>query len=580
MELFSNYFVHPNEKLFSKLKVYILAKQSSFSLAVYLSVFLHTMIFAIFCLLALSPPAGSTSKLSNQRAISQAIKEDTGLADNQGKGMTDILKGFDISGYNLSENEKKQLYKKLIASYTQIKESEKKNEAPREITREDILNFLHQKGGFGLKSGKKIIPSISAKGKKKTKLNVLQKPTIKELQSLQKFPSKDLDYYTSRGNVWVRSPAGTKIVPSQYFFRESPYEQILAQGVHLFFIVDGFPVLEEKSPSGVHYVDIESESLSQEKVKRGFQVILLSGLSDSSDQMFSKVLEDREELVISPAFEERFSQFCDDFLVLPEEQQFLYFRTNYLEKYNLDSDDLAYLTRKFIFRNLNNIIIPISGISSAFDYLEELYFNKPLEHQFFKFWRDYPDTHIGAQLLLTLASHYEFEKRAIEYLYKAYDEAKRYLHQKYKVSEVFDKKTKCYVIQKMFEKFDRQIREMGYSSVEEVTQKYVEEQIRIYDIVIDMGGESRNHGLYDLGYLYWDLNLHDLAIDTWVQIDDSYESDVLDSIREALTWLDDTQNAHALIDNILNWYATKGVDQRLKRLLDLGKWKARGNALR
>jgi hypothetical protein len=246
----------------------------------------------------------------------------------------------------------------------------------------------------------------------------------------------------------------------------------------------------------------------------------------------------------------------------------------------LNSEELAYLTRKFIHRNLNNIIIPVSEISSAFDYLEELYFNKPLEHQFLKFWRDYPDTHIGAQILLTLASHYEFEKRAIEYLYEAYDDAKRYLRQKYKVSEVFNKKTKCYVIQKMFEKLERQIRERGYLSVEGVTQKYVEEQIRIYDIVIDMGGESRNHGLYDLACLYWDLNLRDLAIDTWAQIDDSYESDALDSIREALTWLDDTQNAHTLIDNILNWYATKGVDKRLKRLLDLGKWKARGNTLR
>jgi hypothetical protein len=132
----------------------------------------------------------------------------------------------------------------------------------------------------------------------------------------------------------------------------------------------------------------------------------------------------------------------------------------------------------------------------------------------------------------------------------------------------------------MYEKFDREIRKRGYTSVEDITQKYVEEQIKIYDIVINLGGEPRNHGLYDLACLYWDLNLRDLAIDTWAQIDDSYESDALDSIREALTWLDDAENAHTLIDNILNWYTTKGVDKRLKRLLDLGKWKARGNALR
>ncbi len=580
MELFSDFFVDPNENLFSKLKAWILANRSSFSLAVYLSLLLHSVFFAVFCISALSSSAASTSLFSTQRAISQAIQEDTSLNDSQSEGMADLLKGFDISGYNLSEDEKKQLYKKLIASYTQIKDRGSKDEFPREITREDIIQFLHQKGGFGLNSGKKVIPSVSAKGKQKTKLNVLPKPTLKDLQSLQRFPTKDMEYYVSRGNVWVSSATGVKVVPSQYFFRKSPFEQILAQGTHLFYIVDGFPVLEEKYPAGIHYVDTTSESLFQEKEGMGFQVVLLSGLSDSSDEMYSEFQEDREELSISPTFEEYFDKFCDDFLVLPEEQQFLYFRANYLEKYDLASEDLAYLTRKFTYKNLNNIIIPVSEISSAFDYLEELYYNKPLEQQFLKFWRDYPRTQIGAQLLLTLASHYEFEKRAIEYLYRAYDEAKRYLRQKYKVSEVFNKKTKCYVIQKMFEKLDRELLERGFASVEEVTRKYVEEQIKIYDVVIALGGESKDHGLYDLGCLYWDLNLRDLAIDTWAQIDESYESASLDSIRETLSWLNDEENAHTMIDNIMNWYATKGVDKRLKRLLDLGKWKARGNALR
>jgi protein-tyrosine-phosphatase len=132
----------------------------------------------------------------------------------------------------------------------------------------------------------------------------------------------------------------------------------------------------------------------------------------------------------------------------------------------------------------------------------------------------------------------------------------------------------------MYKKFERIMRERGFSSVEEIARKYVEEQIKIYDIVIAMGGEPRNHGLYDLACLYWDLDFRDLAVETWAQIDDSYRSDALDSIKEAISWLDDPQKAYTLIDNILNYYATIGVGTRLKRLLDLGKWKARGNALR
>jgi len=494
--------------------------------------------------------------------------------------MTDLLKGFDISGYNLSEDEKIQLYKKLIASYAQLKDRGKKDEVPREITREDILGFLRHKGGFNLESGKKIIPSVPTRGKQNTKLNVLPKPTIKDLQSLQRFPSEDMDYLVSRGNVRINSPTGLKIVPSQYFFRNSPFEQILAQGVHLFYIVEGFPVIAEKTPADIHYVDTSSENLFQERAGGGFQVILLSRVSASSDHMLSKVQEDREELEITTTFEEHFNRFCDEFLVLLEEQQFLYFREKYLEKYDLNNEKLAYLTRKFIHRNLNNIIIPVSEISSAFDYLEELYFNKPLEHQFFKFWRDYPDTNVGAQVLLTLASHYDFERRAIGYLYEAYDEAKSYLTRKYKVSEVYNKKTKCYVIKKVYEQLDREIKNRGYASVDEVSQKYLEKQLELYDMVIEIGGEPGNHGLYDLGCLYWDLGFRDMAIETWVQIDDSYKSEALDSIKETLAWLDDTEKAYPLIDDILNWYATKGVGQRLKRLLDLGKWKARGNAVR
>jgi hypothetical protein len=534
----------------------------------------------IFSLSALSSPSSSSAALSDQRALFRAVKEEPGLSEGQEKGLTGLLKGFDISSYNLTDEEKKQLYQKLIASYTLLKDTEIRHEAPREITRDDLIRFIGQKGGFGLKSGKKIIPSVSTSSKKEAKLNVLPKPVIADLQSLQQFPLKDLDYYTARGNVWVRSPSGTKIVPTQYFFKRSPYEHILAQGVHLFTIVEGFPVLENRPFSGVRYVDMKSEKGLPEKERGGFQVFLLSRLNGSAGQVLSEIQDGREELQISPTFDEHFDKFCDEFLVLSEEQQFRYFRANYLERYDLESEDLAYLTEKFIHRNLNNIIIPVSEISVAFDYLEELHFNKPLERQFLDFWNDYPHTLVGAQILLTLASHYDFERRAIARLYEAYDEAKRYLHQKYKVAEVYDKNTKCYVIKNVFENLDRGLRDRGYKSIEDVERKYVEEEIKIYDMVIAKGGESRNRGLYDLACLYWDLNLRDLAVETWMQIDDSYESEALDSIKEALAWLDDQQNAHTMIDNILGWYATKGVDQRLKRLLDLGKWKARRNAVR
>jgi hypothetical protein len=285
--------------------------------------------------------------------------------------------------------------------------------------------------------------------------------------------------------------------------------------------------------------------------------------------------EVRKELMLTESFKEHFDDFLDKFLTLPEEEQFLYFKKKYLDKYDLESDELAYLTRKFIHSNLNNIIIPVSDISLAFDYIEELYFNKPLEYQFLKFLRENPDTNVSAEFLLTLASHFDFERRAIEYLYQAYDEAKKYLSQKYRISEVYNKQVKCYIIKETYEKLLKILEERGYSTLDKVSDRYVEEQIGLYETVINMGGKPRNHGLYDLGCLYWGLGLRDLALATWTQIDDSYQSEALNSIKDELTWHDGVQKAYPRIDRILIWAANRGIKERLKRLISLGKWNSR-----
>ena len=55
--------------------------------------------------------------------------------------------------------------------------------------------------------------------------------------------------------------------------------------------------------------------------------------------------------------------------------------------------------------------------------------------------------------------------------------------------------------------------------------------------------------------------LHDMAIAAWTQIDDM-------------------EKLYPHIDRILVWSVNEGIEKRLKRPLDLGKWKARGDAAR
>lgn len=92
------------------------------------------------------------------------------------------------------------------------------------ITEENLQNFLRQQGGLDLDSGKKVIPSLPLPGKQDTELNVLLKPSRADLQSLQRFPARGIDYDRVSDYVRVNSPTGIKIVPVQYFFRESPFE--------------------------------------------------------------------------------------------------------------------------------------------------------------------------------------------------------------------------------------------------------------------------------------------------------------------------------------------------------------------
>lgn len=189
MELFCEYFSSSEGRVYAKFKKWLAAAQFSFPLAVILSVGFHAVILIFLFLSAvISSPTGKDLEKSKRRAIYEALKEETNLSVGQGKKIAELLKGFDVSGADLDENEKVQLFKRLIGSYLQEKGAETEDEIPQEITREDILSSLRQSGGIALGSGKKVFPSVSPKGKQDAQLNTLPKPVIKDIRSLQKFP--------------------------------------------------------------------------------------------------------------------------------------------------------------------------------------------------------------------------------------------------------------------------------------------------------------------------------------------------------------------------------------------------------
>jgi hypothetical protein len=183
----------------------------------------------------------------------------------------------------------------------------------------------------------------------------------------------------------VETESGIKYIPIEYYFRESPFEEILAQGTSLFYIIRGFPVVnvEDEKIEPAEPED-KQPAIHQEK---GFSVIYLTGLTPPAQGFQEPDKTERILFEFSGDKERQIQQILDGLMAFPEEDQFSYFSEKYLETFDPDSEDLAELTHEFIYNNLCNVIIVIDSISSAFDFIEELYFSKPLDFLFLDHWR-------------------------------------------------------------------------------------------------------------------------------------------------------------------------------------------------
>ena len=487
----------------------------------------------------------------------------------------DILKKIKIQDSSLNHDEIYQLTDNLIDTLSSLQKGHVSLEPSEPDSREEQI--YEKVEGADLDSGTKLFKAPSAPGKDEIKFSALKKDKSEAFNKLaNRITTEKEDFTYSGQRVRIDILGGRfKIVPEGYFFRDSPYEEILALGADLFYIVTGFPSIykkseqtnkkkEDKNAAGYRYLDlVELDVFLVERVSQG----QTSTASDAETQKlgFKKIAID----------ERKISHILDDLMILPEMEQLEKFQTDYLDTQDIENQSLIELTQEFTRNNLSTIMFDISEITSAFDYIEEIYFNKELDHFFYNIWLKNPTSKIGLEFLLCMAYHIRFEKNGLHFLHSAYAEANDYLSQKYTRTEMFNKSQKCFVIKDVYEDLVRKLPALGFHSIEQVLAYYLDVEKSVYNLLLDLGEEAKNIGLFELGRLAWENEQHLEALEFWENIENSYSTKSLQDIRRVVSRNLNLPQTILDINSSLNWYVEKEQRDFIIRLVQFGKWKNR-----
>jgi hypothetical protein len=186
---------------------------------------------------------------------------------------------------------------------------------------------------------------------------------------------------------------------------------------------------------------------------------------------------------------------------IPKIEQYHYFKQMFLNDYDLNSKKIAWQTVYFILNNLNSIFFALNDISPAFDFIEKINISQELEN--LQYNRD-------SDFLLSLAANNHFERKALDYLFKTYERKINKNNPEYKA------------IKETSEKLIHEFKRRGYSSLEDVLNSYISEEINIYNRIIARDWKKRNIALFSLGYLLWEENQYETALDTWQKTNKDY----------------------------------------------------------
>ncbi len=503
------------------------------------------------------------------------------VSPTEEKEITQLLTQTPLFDTRFSEEERTALALKLMEGYFQLKSVDRPLGTFPRIALSELIELAKEKEESDSGPAQEVYSPgrfSDPQGPAFYKIDKQSESQIQFLRRNEKYEKAGTPIQA--GMVTVMTTAGKKDVPAEYFFRDCPYEKILARGTGLFYGIEGFPHLIRKG----------TPPPSFERLTEGPS---LASLSKGDLALFILKKPVPEKTVLAPEKPKPFLQISadlmqkrlDTLMVMPESLQFGIFVETYLKKYNPDSEGLAKFVREFVYQNLGSVFVVSDSFMSGFDFLEEIFYNKELQGYFASYWNENPRSKTGAEFLMTLASLYDFERRAVAYILDSYEIASRILSGKERLQRAFSQKAKAYVLKETCEDFIKKMVDRGFSSEDELLQIYRREQERIYRMIMDMGGEERDRALFALGRLSWDEGQYEKAIMRWSEISASFAFKTYQEIRHVLTIYDSisiliSANLRDLvprINSIFEWESNENNTFLLNRLTKFHKWRNRSN---
>jgi hypothetical protein len=593
LDLFGFIGAPPAHKLWGRAGLAWLArKKRHFSFFVFLSLVAHLALFGMVILLGPrgnTPPSQRISQARDFQAFQESLREYA--ADGQTperlanalmalteEEIDEAYRQAPVLDYRLNEREKAGLYKMMLTgALSEFTEGAGEGTSALDLPLSRYFASLREMPVRDPGEEYTLV-RIDSVLDESARLYKLSKERAEELESLSLPAVKDREDLTS-GVDLLDAEGRLLTVPGEYFYRDSPYLQIVAAGAGLFYVIKGFPELPaSRAGNGTDRAasenapEIRRTEISAKAPSPAFAVILMTK-SGTRDQAPSPPAA-KPTLTLP---EKEVERVLDGLMALPVVDQVRTFHRDYLEAYDPDSPDLARLTGEFLFRNLGMVFIQTGDpLSRGFDLLEEVYYDNLSLDALVPYALRYPRTRTGAEIFLGLAASYEFERRAIVALDGSLDAAKKVLTGPAdELFHVHNKNVKAYVLREVYRDLAAELRDRDYPALETVIQRYRDEQLRIYDLLIGMGEEIKCRALYALGRLYWDEGRTGQALETWKATDPAFADENLTRIRGAITERRRPLDAVPRIDDILGRRAVAQKSDLLARIAKYHKWDRR-----
>ena len=320
---------------------------------------------------------------------------------------------------------------------------------------------------------------------------------------------------TMAGGQTVLVPAGRgpKEVPSEYYFRTSPFRKMAAVRSGLFATIGELadPLGSGREPPRPKGLTADSMTIDRPPAGPSTGIVFISTRIAGSDA----ALGERRELDLG---RQDVVEILDRLMALDVGEQLKVFREEFLDRYDWESPGLALLTREFIFNNLNGVFFVLDDLAGAFDQAEELFYKRPA-YDFFKSMAGrFPGTRTDSEIGFYLVSGLDCELRTIRRILAAREDIRAVLKGERKPASMFRAEAKALILGQIHRDLLQRLENFGMS-VEMMIEWYLQREQGALAALAERGGETRNRALVQWGELLWREEHYDGAIAKWKMVE-------------------------------------------------------------